>query len=242
MMTTSALVQYGISDCSTSVNYEAPGGYISTLTKTKNDFIPNYHHTYSRKVFLGGLPPDIDEDGIKEAFWKFGTFEVYWPGKHHNPKCLFPPKGYAFLQFEIEAFVHRLVQGCIQVSDGGLFYMVSSPSVNNKVIQVKPWRLEDAVTITNESFFSRNQFAVFVGGVPRTLTSAGLARHASNAFGNVSYTEIYLDHTMGYPKGSGVVCFSNFNSFVSAISRNYLEVVIGGFVKHVELKPYYNRW
>jgi len=240
----SASVQYGLADCYTDTeNRTCEFSSVNEKVQSVYDGgVHTYYLSYSRKVFLGGLPPDIDEDGIKEAFWKFGSLEVFWPGKYHNPTNMFPPKGYAFLQFKAEDFVHRLVQGCIRVSDGGLYYLISSPSVKNKVIQVKPWRLEDSATIVDESFFSVKQFAMFVGGIPRTLTSAELARQASNVFGKVTYTEIFLDYKMNYPKGSGVVCFSSFESFVSAITCKYLKVLVEGSVKHVELKPYFNRW
>ncbi|ODM96257.1 Cytoplasmic polyadenylation element-binding protein 2 [Orchesella cincta] len=188
---------------------------------------------YSRKVFLGGLPPDIDEHEIKAVFWKFGSFEVYWPGKDDNPNYMFPPKGFAFLLFLAEDSVRRLVQACIHGNDGGLYYLLSSPSVKNKVIQVKPWKLSDAVTIVHESLFTKKQFAVFVGGVPRALTSGELARQALCVFGNVSYSEIFLDYKIGYPKGSGVIYFSNFKSFVSAIRTKFFEVVVGDSVKYV---------
>ncbi len=70
---------------------------------------------YSRKVFVGGLPPDIDEgmcqymykymeylyftcfyfklpDEIREHFLPFGTLSVDWPHKAQS-KAYFPPKG-----------------------------------------------------------------------------------------------------------------------------------------------------
>ena len=71
---------------------------------------------YSRKVFVGGLPPDIDQgrvdvifcvvsslllpescffpltDEIKEHFIRFGPLTVDWPHKAQS-KAYFPPKG-----------------------------------------------------------------------------------------------------------------------------------------------------
>ena len=46
---------------------------------------------YSRKVFVGGLPPDIDEDEITASFRKFGPLCVDWPHKNES-KSYFPPK------------------------------------------------------------------------------------------------------------------------------------------------------
>ena len=67
---------------------------------------------YSRKVFVGGLPPDIDDgkpcklttykcyavffaEEIKCYFEKFGPLTVDWPHKAQT-KAYFPPKGEVF--------------------------------------------------------------------------------------------------------------------------------------------------
>lgn len=55
---------------------------------------------FSRKVFVGGLPPDIDEDEITASFRRFGPLVVDWPHKAES-KSYFPPKGYAFLLFQV---------------------------------------------------------------------------------------------------------------------------------------------
>ncbi|KAL0269612.1 UNVERIFIED_CONTAM: hypothetical protein PYX00_007288 [Menopon gallinae] len=54
---------------------------------------------FSRKVFVGGLPPDIDEEEITTSFRRFGPLVVDWPHKAES-KSYFPPKGYAFLLFQ----------------------------------------------------------------------------------------------------------------------------------------------
>ncbi|KAK9399038.1 RRM domain-containing protein [Crotalus adamanteus] len=46
---------------------------------------------FSRKVFVGGLPPDIDEDEITASFRRFGPLVVDWPHKAES-KSYFPPK------------------------------------------------------------------------------------------------------------------------------------------------------
>lgn len=59
---------------------------------------------FSRKVFVGGLPPDIDEDEITTSFRRFGPLVVDWPHKAES-KSYFPPKGYAFLLFQVRAIM-----------------------------------------------------------------------------------------------------------------------------------------
>ena len=46
---------------------------------------------FSRKVFVGGLPPDIDEEEITASFRRFGPLVVDWPHKAES-KSYFPPK------------------------------------------------------------------------------------------------------------------------------------------------------
>lgn len=84
---------------------------------------------YSRKVFIGGLPPDINEsesfisrestlwvvcvmrkpqppiiflfsEEIYAAFRKFGALSVNWPQKGET-RPHYPPRGYAFLIFQV---------------------------------------------------------------------------------------------------------------------------------------------
>ena len=84
------------------------------------DMGPGPNERFSRKVFVGGLPPDIDEgnifkklilvqnvlkrlfilDEITASFRRFGPLVVDWPHKAES-KSYFPPKGYAFLLFQV---------------------------------------------------------------------------------------------------------------------------------------------
>lgn len=67
--------------------------------RSGSGFDPN-NERFSRKVFVGGLPPDIDEDEITASFRRFGPLVVDWPHKAES-KSYFPPKGYAFLLFQV---------------------------------------------------------------------------------------------------------------------------------------------
>lgn len=55
-------------------------------------------------IFSGGLPPDIDEDEITVSFRRFGPLVVDWPHKAES-KSYFPPKGYAFLLFQVSILI-----------------------------------------------------------------------------------------------------------------------------------------
>uniref|UniRef100_A0A3Q2PFD6 Cytoplasmic polyadenylation element binding protein 2 n=1 Tax=Fundulus heteroclitus TaxID=8078 RepID=A0A3Q2PFD6_FUNHE len=87
---------------------------------------------FSRKVFVGGLPPDIDEDEITSSFRRFGHLVVDWPHKAES-KSYFPPKGYAFLLFQEESSVQALIDACME-EDGKLYLCVSSPTIKDKPV------------------------------------------------------------------------------------------------------------
>ena len=52
----------------------------------------------SCKVFLGGVPWDITEPALVNAFKTFGNVRVEWPGKDNTSI----PKGYLYVIFENE--------------------------------------------------------------------------------------------------------------------------------------------
>jgi len=91
---------------------------------------------FSRKVFVGGLPPDIDEEEITASFRRFGPLVVDWPHKAES-KSYFPPKGYAFLLFQDESSVQALIDACIQ-EDDKLYLCVSSPTIKDKPVMRRP--------------------------------------------------------------------------------------------------------
>lgn len=191
---------------------------------------------YSRKVFAGGLPPDIDEDEITATFRCFGSLSVDWPHKAES-KSYFPPKGYAFLLFHEEQSVQNLIDACFQESDK-LYLYVSSPSTTDKLVQIRPWRLIDADYVMDATLALDPRKTVFVGGVPRPLKAFELANIMSNLYGGVCYAGIDTDPDLKYPKGAGRVAFSNHESYLSAISARFVQLQHNEFEKRVEVKPY----
>lgn len=57
------------------------------------------------QVFLGGVPWDITEGILVQAFSKFGTIKIEWPGKDMPNQ----PKGYCYIIFEAEKKVIFLI-------------------------------------------------------------------------------------------------------------------------------------
>ncbi|XP_048884328.1 cytoplasmic polyadenylation element-binding protein 4 isoform X2 [Brienomyrus brachyistius] len=191
---------------------------------------------YSRKVFVGGLPPDIDEDEITASFRRFGHLLVDWPHKAES-KSYFPPKGYAFLLFQDESSVQALIDACIE-EDGKLYLCVSSPTIKDKPVQIRPWNLNDSDFVMDGSQPLDPRKTIFVGGVPRPLRAVELAMIMDRLYGGVCYAGIDTDPELKYPKGAGRVAFSNQQSYIAAISARFVQLQHGEIDKRVEVKPY----
>ena len=87
---------------------------------------PRQHQNplYSSKVFLGGVPWDITDECLLNAFKPFGSIRIE-PGKG-NSAC--PPKGYLYIVFENEAAVSALLSRCTHdynSSGGSWYYRIS---------------------------------------------------------------------------------------------------------------------
>jgi len=191
---------------------------------------------YSRKVFVGGLPPDIDEDQIRQSFSCFGKLTVDWPHKTES-RSYFPPKGYAFLIFQDDFSVWSLISCCSKDGDK-LYYRVSSPTQTDKQVQIRPWKTNDADFNFGSAETLDGRKTIFVGGVPRPLRAVELALIMERLYGGVCYAGIDVDQDLKYPKGAGRVAFNNQRSYIAAISARYVQLKEGDINKRVEVKPY----
>lgn len=191
---------------------------------------------------------------IINYFQYFGSLIVDWPHKAET-KSIYPPKGYAFLIFEQEESVQDLIRACI--IDNNKFYVtISSSSVQDKHVQVKPWYLNDSTFVVDETQVINPRRTVFVGGVPRPLKSSlslyfllmlsltrskikdfiqlgELAQIMNQLYGGVCSASIDTDSELKYPKGAGRVSFSNQESFVNAIASRFVRLQCGEIDKRV---------
>ncbi|KAL3317123.1 Cytoplasmic polyadenylation element binding protein 2 [Cichlidogyrus casuarinus] len=198
--------------------------------------IPPKEEGFSRKVFVGGLPPDIDEEEITTAFCRFGSLIVDWPHKTES-KAYFPPKGYCFLLFMEERSVQNLINACI-VDEGKYYWCVSSPTMKDKPVQIRPWNLADSDFVFDACQPLDPRKTIFVGGVPRPLKAVELALIMNRLYGGVCYAGIDTDPELKYPKGAGRVAFSNQQSYIAAISARFVQLQHSDIEKRVEVKPY----
>ncbi|EAT35793.1 AAEL012065-PA [Aedes aegypti] len=173
---------------------------------------------------------------ITTSFNQYGALVVDWPHKAES-KSYFPPKGYAFLLFQEERGVQKLIETC-HPEDDKLYITVSSPTIKNKAVQIRPWRLADADYVLDASMPLDPRKTVFVGGVPRPLKAYELAMIMDRLYGGVCYAGIDTDPELKYPKGAGRVAFSNQQSYIAAISARFVQLQHGDIDKRVEVKPY----
>uniref|UniRef100_A0A3Q3W273 RRM domain-containing protein n=1 Tax=Mola mola TaxID=94237 RepID=A0A3Q3W273_MOLML len=183
---------------------------------------------FSRKVFVGGLPPDIDEGEARQ---------LASPTSHPKPRMCSCFAGYAFLLFQEESSVQALIEACME-EDGKLYLCVSSPTIKDKPVQIRPWNLSDSDFVMDGSQPLDPRKTIFVGGVPRPLRAIELAMIMDRLYGGVCYAGIDTDPELKYPKGAGRVAFSNQQSYIAAISARFVQLQHGDIDKRVEVKPY----
>ena len=154
--------------------------------------------------------------------------------------------------------MQALIDACIQ-DDDKLYLCVSSPTIKDKPVQIRPWRLSDADFVLDASLPLDPRKTVFVGGVPRPLKagnflglsawssrmqriallspffSVELAMIMDRLYGGVCYAGIDTDPELKYPKGAGRVAFSNQQSYIAAISARFVQLQHGEIDKRVRL-------
>lgn len=217
----------------------------SEPTYTWSGQLPNRSYknpVYSCKVFLGGVPWDVSEQGIIDTFGRFGSLRVQWPGRDVRHRSGLTKAGYVYLIFESERSVKSLLAACSQDFGSGshpekYFYQLSSRRMPFKEVEVIPWILADSNYIRNQSSRPEMQRTVFVGALHGMLTAEGLAKIMNDLFGGVAYVGIDSDKYK-YPIGSGRCTFISQRSYMKAVSAAFIEVKSSKFNKKIQVDPY----
>ena len=76
--------------------------------------------------------------------------------------------------------MQQLIDTCIQ-DDDKLYLCVSSPTIKDKPVQIRPWKLSDADFVLDASLPLDPRKTVFVGGVPRPLKAGTSLRPCHRA-------------------------------------------------------------
>jgi cytoplasmic polyadenylation element-binding protein len=196
----------------------------------------NKNPIFSCKIFLGGVPWDLTENSLVQAFKQFGQIQIEWPGRESSPS---PPKGYVYVVFDQEKSVKALLSHCTHdYSNGGSwYYRVSSRRMRSKEVQIIPWVIGDSNYVRSPSQRLDPQNTVFVGALHGMLNAEGLAHIFNDLFGGVVYAGIDTDKHK-YPIGSGRVTFNNTKSYMKAVAAAFIEIKTQKFNKKVQVDPY----
>ncbi|XP_055384775.1 cytoplasmic polyadenylation element-binding protein isoform X2 [Condylostylus longicornis] len=194
---------------------------------------------YSPKVFLGGIPWDINEQSLIQIFKPFGPIRVEWPGKEQQAT---QPKGYVYVVFESEKQVKALLSACVlhdesSATAGNYYFKISSKRIKSKQVEVIPWIIADSNYVKSASQKLDPTKTVFVGALHGKLTAEGLSNIMNDLFDGVVYAGIDTDKYK-YPIGSGRVTFNNNRSYMKAVSAAFIEIKTMKFTKKVQVDPY----
>jgi len=199
---------------------------------------------YSRKVFVGGLPMDITEAEIRAKFGRASgsnNLFVDWPHRSNHPASGHRPaknlSGYVFLVFEDEVQVEKLLMQCC-TEDGHHYLLLSSQTVRDKPVQVRPWFVSDMHHVPKPHLPLDPRRTVFIGGLPRPTRAIDLAKAVEQYFGTVAYVGIDTDPELNYPKGAARVTFCATKSYISALQSRFVRIPHGEGVKQLDIKPY----
>ncbi|CAF3394768.1 unnamed protein product [Rotaria sp. Silwood1] len=203
----------------------------------------------SNKIFLGGIPHDLNERELATRLSQFGPVRIEWPAENNRTRrrTNHGKSGYAYAIFDKESSVHELLLACCQQpqrnSDGRCEYYLNLNSQRSaskrKSIQLIPWFTEDAQWMSSNRHDAAMcellkddpyKTTVFVGALHGMMTAYALARIFSKLFGEVDFAAIDTDRNK-YPIGSGRVIFTSIHSYFSAMTANYVFIDCERFSK-----------
>lgn len=208
----------------------------------------NYTHpVFSCKIFVGGVPFDITEDNLLDAFSPYGECRVEWPGREARfNRSRQTPRGkvtgYVYIIFEQERSVRSLLHDCSQEygSAGEWYFKLQArryKTTEIRQVQVIPWVVSDATYVEDPSCRLDPKKTVFVGALHGMITAQVLFSIMNELYGNVVFVGIDTDKYK-YPIGSGRVTFSCHTSYFRAIESAFLEIKTSKFSKKVQIDPF----
>ncbi|CAF1196802.1 unnamed protein product [Rotaria sp. Silwood1] len=213
----------------------------------------------SCKIFLGGIPHDLNPRDLQECLESFGSVRLEWSNMDNIPMHRHSSNittGFAYAIYENEESVHQILHICSTKTDRSLddgrceYYLdvySQRTTLRRKSIQIIPWFVEDSQCLAEgDSYTNWEQRlgstecinrTVFVGALHGMMTAYALARICQELFGDVEYAAIDTDRNK-YPIGSGRVVFVNAHSYYAAVTANYLMIECDKFCKVIQIDPY----
>lgn len=203
---------------------------------------------FSRKVFLGGLPWDVNQQYLLQLLHKYGSVKLEIPGKdlkhprvsHINKMQERSTPGYVYIIFDHESAVQRLLADCRkEYKNGGehYYYNILMPNVypgtfnfnkrgKTKEVEVIPWNQDDTSYVPSKQNLPPKidpKSTIFVGALHGMLNAQGLGKVMTEIFGEVIHAGLDTDKYK-YPIGSGRVTFRNRDAYVKAIKSRFLTI------------------
>nr|XP_027193765.1 dual specificity protein kinase splB-like isoform X2 [Dermatophagoides pteronyssinus] len=234
----------------------------SIFSINRFEFKPQTLVKYSVKVFLGGVPWDMTNEDMLEAFRHYGVLAVQRPGKEVRPSRSsrdLSKAGYLYLIFDDSRSVERLIAQCnIAFDSEGPKYIYSLQSKHSrklKNVQIIPWDKKDsshyrtgfhyhgdtlADNNNNENIHSSmidESRMVFLGALHGMLNSRSIFEALQRIFGPVDYVILETDR-FDYPMGFGRAQFSTTSAYQRAINARFVKVLSLRFKKTIQIDPY----
>ncbi|KPM06629.1 Cytoplasmic polyadenylation element-binding protein-like protein [Sarcoptes scabiei] len=210
------------------------------------EYKPHCLADYSVKVFLGGVPWDMNNDDMLEVFKHFGVVSIQRPGKDVRPSRSskdLSKAGYLYLIFDESKSVNKLINVCkITFDEEGSKYIYSISSKHSKKVknvQVIPWDKEDSVYYRpgyNKEEICESRI-VFLGALHGMMNSKSIFEALERIFGSVDYVVLDTDR-FDYPMGFGRAQFSTDFAYQNAIDARFVKVVSQRFKKTIQIDPY----
>lgn len=200
---------------------------------------PPHDAQYSTKVFVGGVPWDMNNDDMMEVFGPFGALAIQRPGKDvrlSRASQGLDKAGYLYIIFDSDTSVHRLLKYCkLEMTEGGhrYFYMLfSKRSKKEKRVQVIPWNTADSVCQVNPLAKEDQERTVFLGALHGMMNGKAVAEALKLIFGPVEFVALDTDKYK-YPMGSGRAMFTHTKDYLKAVNAGFVRVKSDRFEKTV---------
>ncbi|CAF4172156.1 unnamed protein product [Rotaria socialis] len=210
--------------------------------------------SFSRKVFLGGIPAELSEAELLLVLRKFGKCNIKWPkndGNNHNTP------GFCHLVYRDARSVGELLKHCTRQQRATVDYFLhihmlpsstlddfSARTTRFKPIQVVPWNMKDNVYAVQQKNVRHHEPSykdwsrtIFVSPLHGKMTAFSLDTIMSNVFGAVSITQINTDK-YGYPTGTGTVLFYDSHSYMRAVAAGTIDIKCDCFHKLLDIDPF----
>ncbi|KAI1710116.1 RNA recognition motif domain-containing protein [Ditylenchus destructor] len=214
---------------------------------------PNYKMPrFSAKIFVGGVPWNVEECTLLNAFRYYGPCHVEWPTRSSRSKQLIDegkPTGYVYIAFKNEMSVSLLLLDCIQTCAtnlGEYFFSMRTGKFDGacRKVEIIPWIFSDTVYSLPYSHGLRydswheDSNTVFVGALHGLITASALATIMEETFGGIIMRVTINTDKYNYPIGSGHVTFADNASYNRAIKARFLVIRTSKFVKKIQIDPY----